>query len=133
MTDIENLELSISSLNVYPIEPNIIKDMLRLLKNIESEYKKVSRVELPVKPASGGQTGNEPIDDTFIYKIVLQDTVIDEQKEKRFVLARNFDDATQLASEMCEGNDWCVIRIKEIGYLDYCTGVIVKYFSRLSV
>ena len=99
---------------------------------IEQTEKQV-KVESEVKSVTGKQTVNKPVDDTFIYKIVLQDTCIDERKEKRFVLAKTFDDATQLASEMCKGNDFCVIRIKEIGYLDYCTGAIAEYFSRLPV
>ena len=48
MTDIENLEISISALTAYNIEPNIIKDMLKKLDNIKSQLTKVSRVELPV-------------------------------------------------------------------------------------
>ena len=51
MTDIEDLELTIIALQVYPIEPNIIKDMLKKLRNINKQLEKVSRVELPVKPA----------------------------------------------------------------------------------
>ena len=50
MTDIEDLELTIIALQVYPIEPNIIKDMLKKLRNINKQLEKVSRVELPVKP-----------------------------------------------------------------------------------
>lgn len=48
MTDIENLEISIKALSAYSIEPNIIKDMLNKLSNINLQLTKVSRVELPV-------------------------------------------------------------------------------------
>lgn len=98
-------------------------------------------VELPVSQENGGhlfnnqkenKMKNTPVDDTFIYKIVLQDTVVDEQKEERFVLARDFNDAVQLACEMCEANDYVVIQTTEIGYVDYCTSKIAEYFSRFS-
>ena len=74
---------------------------------------------------------NMPVDDTFIYRVVLQDTIVDEQKEERFVLAKTFNDAVQLACEMCEGNDYTVVETTEIGYVDYCTGAIAEYFSRI--